>query len=252
MIGNRYEYDAMAQCEQELWWYRCLHELTLRKIKDHTVVSNPRVLDAGCGTGGMLLQLKKSGYTNISGFDLSADAVSYARESSGVDVQTHDLTKLDAAYPPSSFDIVISNDTLVLLNEGEDKAVLERLLSFLKPGGLLLMNFAALNAFYGSHDVAVAIKRRYSKKTIKEMVIGTAAIKELTYWPFLLSPAIFLVRSMQRLKLFFSNNNSLVSDVKMPPAFLNRFFYQLTSFENRYIQKKPWGSSLFLVLQKPA
>ncbi len=29
MIGKDYEYNAMANSERTLWWYRCLHALTL-------------------------------------------------------------------------------------------------------------------------------------------------------------------------------------------------------------------------------
>ena len=251
MIGNRYEYDAMAACEQQLWWYRCLHDLTLRKIKQNSTVSQPRVLDAGCGTGGLLLRLREKGYPDIRGFDLSADAVSYAKKSSGVPVDLLDITMLGDAYAKDSFDIITSHDIVCLLQEGQDKKALAQLLSVLKPGGLLLMNFPALKAFNGTHDMAVGIQKRYSKKVVKDLVGGMATIKDITYWPFLLSPGIFLTRVAQKIKLLFKGNRTIVSDVKMPPALLNHIFYKLTSLENKNIRLKPWGSSLFLVLQKP-
>jgi SAM-dependent methyltransferase len=251
MIGNRYEYDAMAKCEQQMWWYRCLHDLTLRKIKKNSGVVNPRILDAGCGTGGLLLQLKEKGYPDVTGFDLSPDAVTYARESSGVDVQLIDINKLDSAYAKNSFDIITSHDIVCLLQEGQDKTALAQLLSVLKPGGLLLMNFPALKAFNGTHDIAVGIQRRYSAKAVEKLVGEMAEIREMTYWPFLLSPAIFFARTIQKVKFIFIKKEKMVSDVKMPPALLNHIFYKLTSLENKNIRMKPWGSSLFLVLQKP-
>jgi SAM-dependent methyltransferase len=252
MIGNLYEYDAMAKCEHELWWYRCLHDLTLHTIKKNTFTSSPRILDAGCGTGGLLLQLKNNGYADVSGFDLSAYAVAHTRESSGMDVKLLDITSLDNVYPENYFDIITCHDIVCLLQEGQDKIALAKLLSVVKPGGLLLMNFPALRAFNGTHDTAVGIQRRYSKKTIKEMTAGLAEIKELRYWPFLLSPAIFLTRLMQKIKTLFKRNSRPVSDVKMPAVLLNHIFYKLTSLENKNLAIKPWGSSLFLVLQKPA
>jgi SAM-dependent methyltransferase len=251
MIGNRYEYDAMAKCEQQLWWYRCLHDLTLRKIKKNSTVKNPRLLDAGCGTGGLLLQLKENGYNNLTGFDLSSDAVAYAREGSGVNVQLLDINKLGSAYPKNSFDIITSHDIVCLLQEGQDKKALEQLLSVLKPGGLLLMNFPALKAFNGTHDIAVGIQRRYSRNALKKLVGEMAEIKEIIYWPFLLSPAILFARVLQKAKLVFKRDHKIVSDVKTVPSLLNHILYKLTSFENSNIRIKPWGSSLFLVLQKP-
>lgn len=252
MINNPYEYEAMAACEKNLWWYRCLHDLTINSVKKNSTVGNPRLLDAGCGTGGLLTQLKKNGYTNIQAFDLSTDAVGYARKVSGIDVQLLDLTKLDSVYTPASFDIVISHDTLCLLEERDARLTFIKLVAVLKPGGLLLMNFPALQAFNGTHDIAVGIKKRYSKQHIREMAAGLATIKKISYWPFLLSPLIFLTRGAQRIKLSLGGRRKeIVSDVKMPPAFFNRFCYQLTTFENKVFKAKPWGSSLFVILQKP-
>jgi SAM-dependent methyltransferase len=241
----------MAKCEQELWWYRCLHDLTLWKIKTVTTVANPRVLDAGCGTGELLLQLQKNGYSNLAAFDFSPDAVVYAREKSGTDIQLLDITSLDGAYPPCSFDVITSHDIVCFLPEGQDKVAVDNLLSLLKPGGVLLMNLPALKAFYGTHDVALGMQRRYSKKSIRAMVNGSAEILEMIYWPFLLSPPIFLARTAQKIQLLFKDKEKIVSDVKMPSSYLNNVFYKMTSFENRNIKIKPWGSSLFLVLQKP-
>lgn len=251
MIGNQYEYEAMAKCERGLWWYRCLHDLTLRKIKRNKTIANPRVLDAGCGTGGLLLYLKQHGYADIDGFDLSPDAVAYARAKTGMDIKLYDITAVDNAYPQNHFDIVINHDILCLLKEGQDKMVLLKLLAVLKPGGLLLMNFPALKAFKGTHDMVLDIQRRYSRKALEKMVGGSAVIKEITYWPFFLSPAIFITRAIQKTKYYFIKSDKLVSDVKMPPALLNRIFYKLTRMENMNIKRKPWGSSLFMVLQKP-
>jgi SAM-dependent methyltransferase len=250
MIGNQYEYDVMSKCEHDLWWYRSLHDLTLNTIKENTV-TGPKVLDAGCGTGGLLLQLKKNGYTNVAGFDLSPEAVDYARRTSGVDVQLLDITRLDDIYPADSFDIITSHDIVCLLPENQDKIAVDRLLHVLKPGGFLVMNFPALNIFSGTHDLAVGIKRRYSKKSIKALVNGQAQIKQLRYWPFFLSPVILCARMLQKIKLLFvRNDRTMISDVKMPPAFLNNIFYQLTKLENGAIKRKPWGSSLFVVIQK--
>jgi SAM-dependent methyltransferase len=250
MIGKKYEYDAMAKCEQRLWWYRSLHDLSFRTIKKNNFSNNVRILDAGCGTGGLLLYLKEKGFTDIAGFDLSPDAVAYAQEVSAVDVRLLDITHAGHIYPENYFDIVVSHDILCLLPEGEDKTALSQLLYVLKPGGLLLMNLPALGLFRGTHDIAVGIQRRYSLKALQQLVDDRAEIRATTYWPFVLSPLIFFVRSFQKIKSVFVNRENIVSDVKMPPAFLNTIFYSVTGAENRRMGKKPWGSSLFSVLQK--
>ncbi len=250
MIGNRYEYDAMAKCERQLWWYRCLHELTIQKIKAYTAAAQPRILDAGCGTGGLLWRLKESGYSDLAGFDLSPYAAAMAQASSGIDVRVLDILLLEGAYPPNSFDVIISHDIVSMLKPGLDTEAVQGLLQLLKPGGVLLMNFPALEVFKGVHDIAVGTQQRYSIASVKKMLNGKIAVAGFIYWPFLLSPFIFLTRVLQRTKWLFKKQHSAVSDVKMPPGFINQFFYKIISLENRLLVAKPWGSSLFVVLKK--
>ncbi len=250
MIGKQYEYDAMAKCEKELWWYRCLHELTLKKIKESSISSDSEILDAGCGTGGLLAFLKGHGYKQVRGFDLSTDAIDHTKKYSGLDVQLLDILQCDMVYRKNFFDVIICNDILCLLKGKDDKIAFDKLVSLLKPGGLLLMNLPAGQLFKGTHDVTLNVLRRYSKSQVQNLFGRSAIIKECIYWPFLLSPLIFIFRSSQRLKLAFTKNRDFSSDVKLPLHFLNRLFYKIISWENKNLQRKPWGSSIFIVAQK--
>jgi hypothetical protein len=84
------------------------------------------------------------------------------------------------------------------------------------------------------------------------LVGDSVQIKETMYWPFLLSPAIFLVRFMQRVRMFLHKNLQAMSDVKLPHPLLNKVFYRATSWENKRMGYKPWGSSVFVVMRKKA
>lgn len=250
MIGKPYEYEAMAKCERKLWWYKCLHDLTLNKIE--TVAhKNAMILDAGCGTGGMLSRLQERGFTNLTGFDLSTDAIKYAAATRSLNVQLLDILECDTAYLPNTFDVVISHDILCLLNDGEDKAAFDKLVSLLKPGGFLMMNLPAGKYFKGTHDSAVGIKKRFSKQRVRELTRDTPVkIREIEYWPFALSPLIFSLRTFQRSQLLFSKADQYKSDVSLPHPLLNELFYRVTSFENKTMNLKPWGSSVFVTLVK--
>jgi SAM-dependent methyltransferase len=250
MIGNRYEYDAMAHCERDLWWFKCLHELTIQKIYKYSRVKEPAILDAGCGTGGLIEQLKQQGFTNISGFDLSPDAIEYAKRS-WPNVQILDILQTDTVFAKNSFDIVVCNDIFTVLPIGKDREALEKLVAVLKPGGILIINLAALKSFAGTHDIAVSMTKRYSKADIYKLAQNLVTIKETVFWPFLLSPLIFSIRSLQRLKLSLGKKDNLKSDVKRIPSYLNRFFYSITRLERKIPFSTPWGSSIFLVMEKP-
>jgi len=251
MIGKDYEYNAMANSERTLWWYRCLHSLTLRQIQAFSSSQQLSILDAGCGTGGLISFLQAAGYGNIEGFDLSPYAVEYANKTYGLQTKVLSILEAGAATTGApAYDVIVSNDVLCLLQPGQDAEALGKLLALLRPGGILILNLPALRAGRGTHDVAVGITRRYTKEDMRTLAGDKARVRKMLYWPFFLSPVIFSVRWFQRMQLRFNKNMHIVSDVKNPPAFLNRFFYGLTSFENRLLSSKPWGSSLLTVLEK--
>jgi SAM-dependent methyltransferase len=250
MIGKRYEYEAMAECEKNLWWYKCLHEKTLHYIKNNFAGKSIKILDAGCGTGGMLSFLQKNGYTNLHGFDLSEDAVAYASNKTGFNIQKLDLLAVDKVFQKESFDVVISNDTICLLQPPNDKLLISKLCNLLQPGGMLIFNTAALKLFSGTHDVVVEMKKRYTLPEVKNLVPPHMKIITTLFWPFILSPLIFGLRAAQRLKLQMFPGTSISSDVKMPHPLFNYLFYKATVLENKLPGNKPFGSSIFTVLQK--
>lgn len=250
MIGKRYEYDTMAACEQQLWWYKCLHEQTLTALENNGIGTKATILDAGCGTGGMLKYLKDRNYQQLVGFDLSTDAVEYAAETSGFPIYRHSLTEAHTDLANHQFDAVISNDTFCLLPAPLDQQALAIQFTHVKPGGILIFNLAALNAFGGTHDVSVDMEKRYDRAGIRAILPEGAEVVQMVYWPFLLSPLIFLFRWMQRLQLRLQPGKTFASDVKMPPVWQNKLFYKITNWEIRHMPKKPWGSSLFTVIRK--
>src|SRR6478672_8830430 len=48
------EYDRMDAAESSMWWYRALHRRLIAALAD----AGGAVLDAGCGTGGLLAHLR--------------------------------------------------------------------------------------------------------------------------------------------------------------------------------------------------
>ena len=51
-------------------------------------------------------------------------------------------------------------------------------------------------------------------------------------------------------KLMLNKNYKIKSDIDIPSSFINKFLIELVKFENRFLLKKPFGSSLFLVIKK--
>jgi SAM-dependent methyltransferase len=250
MIENYSEYEKMYQAERKLWWYQTLHRLVLKTLSDNSIDRKIRIIDGGCGTGGLMEILKENSYSNVSGFDISVHALKFSKER-GLDTFQGDLNKVREYFSANSIDAFISNDSLYFLTQEERKSFAENMLHLLKPGGILIMNLPSLKAFKGTHDISVGIGNRFSKKDIPHLFNPAKyEILEMRYWPFLLSPLIYAFRLMQRVKLKFKPGAQYSSDVEIPTALINNFLNTLCKAEKKIVGYTPWGSSLYVVLRK--
>jgi SAM-dependent methyltransferase len=254
MLKNKAEYQSMFEVEERLWWYQILHKKVMAQIKsrfknDCTI----NILDAGCGTGGLLLKLKKAGYINSQGIDFNRDAILFSEER-GVQVKKANITQLHHVFPASPmFDIIICNDVLYQFENHDIAKILHHFVILLKPNGIIISNNQAFNIFTGIHDIAVGAKQRFVLADFKNQVKDLPLeIKYGSYWSFFLSPLILAVRLLQRFKLFvnWTTSEEASSDVAMPPNALNNLFYTVANYENSFFKSYPFGSSLFLVFQK--
>ncbi len=250
MIDRKNEYIKMASVEEQLWWYKSLHTLVYSQISNAFSENSIKIVDAGCGTGGMLKFLEKKNYKNIEGFDISIDAVEICKNLP-FKVYFDSIVNISSHYKPQSVDVFISNDTFYFINETERKTLINDFYNLLRPNGLIILNLPALKAFRGIHDISVGVNYRFSKKDIKKMVdISKFKIERATYWPFFLSPIIFTSRLIQRIKLKTNKNIKIESDIDLPSKRMNDLLFKLTQTENNIFRKKPFGSSLFLVLKR--
>ena len=122
----------------------------------------------------------------------------------------------------------------------------------LKPRGRLIMNAPINPAFAGTHDLAVGIRERFSPEQLISLSVGAGLrVKRCWVWPFVLSSAIWLVRSTQRLKMRFgASQQSPESDVSLPPPWINRALLLVCRLDARLFTSPWWGSSCFLVAEK--
>ena len=75
-------------------------------LKRHTLNNNCKILDAGCGTGLVGLELKKSGYLNIVGVDFSQDMLNLIPKGIYKKIEKIDLNK-PLKFETELFDVVM-------------------------------------------------------------------------------------------------------------------------------------------------
>jgi SAM-dependent methyltransferase len=253
MIENRVEYQRMFEVEQKLWWYQALHGRVLRQIKKRfpLQVKDVRVLDAACGTGGLLHFLRKEGFHRLTGFDYSGHALDFSADRE-LDVSFGDLRHVDDFRPGETFDVICCNDALYFLSENEIVDALKAFRARLNKNGLIIINIHAFEVFSGTHDLAVGSSRRFERADFQRYAKAAALkIRDHTYWPFVLSLPILVIRKWQRYKISLGHvkMENTESDVRYPGDLINTLLGWIIKAENLLIARAPFGSSLFLVLE---
>jgi SAM-dependent methyltransferase len=243
------EFEMMYEAEGKLWWYRILHEKILAEIQaKYASNKDISILDIGCGTGGLLSFLRQHNYTNLQGIDYSEHSI-YFSKSRSLNVLKLNIDEIKTAFQTQQFDVIICNDVFYCLDKKQIIRALQDVEALLKPNGIFLSNNNAFNIFYGTHDIAVGGKWRFTHNDFQEFTSKTSLkIQYYSYWTCVLSPLVLAIRISQQiqLKLGLIDTSKLVSDVSIPPKWLNETFYKIVKLEEKILRKGFFGSSLFL------
>jgi SAM-dependent methyltransferase len=247
------EFRMMYEAEEKLWWYRILHEKILVEIQQRFAFRKDlAILDLGCGTGGLLHYLRKKKFINLQGIDYS-DASIHFSKTRKLNVQKANIDDILQLFEGQKFDVIICNDVFYCLDKIQIIKALQNISLLLKPEGIFLSNNNAFDIFYGTHDIAVGGKWRFTRKDFQVFLQNTPLkIQHYSYWTWVLSPLVLSIRIFQQiqLKLGLIDTSKIVSDVSIPPVWLNELFYKIVKMEEKIFEKGFFGSSLFLVIEK--
>ena len=250
------DYTDLYGLEESYWWFMGMREVTAALLDPVCPPGRARdVLDAGCGTGGMVSWLGRyAGGGRVAGVDISPDALTFCRKRGLDDVRQASVT--DLPFADSTFDLVTSFDVLVQLpGEGSDELAMREMFRVLRPGGVAFVRAAAYEWMRSGHDEALGTQRRYRLEEITgRMARAGFRIRRATYANALLLPATVL----RRLVLKRIGLAGRGSDVKpLPPGFewLNRALAAALSGEARLLArpntKLPAGLSTICLAEKP-
>jgi len=101
-----------------------------------------RILDAGCGTGRVAIELARRGHHTV-GVDVDDELLARARgKAPGLDWVHADLATLAPEIAPGPFDaVVLAGNVMIFLAPGTADAVLAHLATRLAPSGIVVAGF---------------------------------------------------------------------------------------------------------------
>lgn len=226
-----------------MWWYRGLRALVaqlLMRALDHSRAAGP-VLDAGCGTGGMLLKLGPAVADRPTlGLEYDVVAASFAAAKSDRPVAAGSVTEMPLG--DGALAAYLSLD--VLCHGGvEPVLALKEAHRCLGPGAIAVFNLPAYGWLLSAHDRRVHNVRRFTARQARSLLTGQGfRVLRSSYWNTLLFPLMLIHRVLER--------DDAESDVRDFPRWLDALFSAALAVERLAIGagiSLPFGGSLIVV-----
>jgi len=150
-----------------------------------SMLEGKKVLEVGCGTGNLIKFLSNSKF-DLTGSDFSDIYLNKARKK----IPHVKFFKANLLHKESwenfknSFDSIIASEVVEHIED--DVTALKTIHSLLKPGGILVLDVPCFNLLYSEFDKKIGHFKRYSRKSISNVVEKSGfRIEKTRYWNLL-------------------------------------------------------------------
>jgi SAM-dependent methyltransferase len=230
-----------------MWWFAALHaNLLLLYCRTGAATGPQPLLDAGCGTGGLLARIaaEHPGQSAV-GLDTEPFACARAAAKSRRPVCAGSVNALP--FADAAFGAIFSAD--VLCHAGVDeRAALGQFHRCLGDNGVLVLSLPAYQWMMSRHDLAVSNVRRYTRSGITRLLQAAGfRVVFAGYWNMLLFPLMVLTRKL------LPGDGAGSSDVKPYPAPVEAMCRAATAVERVLLRsgaRLPFGGSVIAVATK--
>ncbi len=237
---------AMLDVDEHHWWYRGRRRVLRAELARLPLPPGALVLDAGCGSGRTLEELRDLG--EVHGIELDQGAAAVARDRGDFDVRIGRIEELP--WEEETFDLITCLD--VIEHTPDDVVALRELRRVCKPGGWLLVTVPAYQALWSAHDDVNHHYRRYVRRTLRAAAAGAGwrVARTTSFNSLLLAPAA-IVRLAQRMR---PPADGVTPELKLGPGWLNDLLERPLRLEASWLERGrtlPAGLSLLGVLANP-
>ena len=142
-------------------------------MKTHGI-SNPSILDIGCGGGVLTMRMQDTPYSYFCGVDFSKVSIEKAKK---YKYPNSDFEYADAIHyiPKQKFDIIIFNESFYYINDKEKDKAMARMIDALTPQGILMTSIYRKGIGCWKHF--------QERKDLEELDFTTVTTnEELRYW----------------------------------------------------------------------
>src|SRR5207249_11529795 len=153
-------YRSFAELHESRHWWFVGRRRILASVLEETLRGRRslRILDIGCGTGGMVPLL--SAFGRVTAIDPAEAAIRYSREKYGRKAEFLQVDFPREAPPAGEYDLVTLFDVLEHLDD--DREALRKAVSLLHREGRMVLTVPAHRFLWSPHDEINRHRRRYA------------------------------------------------------------------------------------------
>lgn len=219
--------------EDQHWWYQERRAILAREVR--RLGRSGKAADIGAAGGGNTRVLRQCGWQALA-VDYSETGVEIARER-GLDAIRADAR--DLPLQSKEYDLVVAFDVLEHIKE--DHLAAAEIARVLRPGATALIAVPCDMALWSAHDEASGHYRRYTRRTLSELVTGAGLVVDrLWSWNVLLRPVVA-----------YRRRSSTGGDLYKTPAWVNLCLRAVIGAERYLPVRSLPGVSLMLRAHRP-
>ena len=247
---NTPDTSTLAEQAMHSWYLSSRHDFIVNLAAKALAGRNPadcRILDAGCGSGGVTTRLLRKGY-NVVACDMDEESIRQGLATG----RLKDVHRLDVAQLPfedNSFDLVVCSE--VLEHVPDDAQALRSLLRVAKRD--VLFSVPAHMYLWTQSDTTLGHRHRYSKADVRAL-IGKAGAGIVKVHAYGIMPAAGTLAYKALSKPPQQTNEQDVPNAmkfRVPPA-IDKMLWALSSLELSAsgLGLVPWGFAWWAIARK--
>lgn len=247
-------FDALHRVQERHFWFvgrrRVILDALRRAVPD---LERRRLFDIGCGSGGLLRFLGRSGIPLAGACDAYLESLRLVRRLVEAPLARVDEGRLPPLAPGQTliglFDVLEHID--------DDEGTLRFLASVLEPGGYLALTVPAHPFLFDEMDELAHHRRRYRRAELREKLQAAGfETAVLTHFMAPLVPSLIVARMLGRLleSVGVTARDRRSAELGITPG-LNGLLSAILAVERSLLRRRvpmPFGSSLLAVARRVA
>ncbi len=244
-LENQDFYYQLVQPDH--FWFKARVDMLEYLLQQNKISLDGKLgLEIGCGNSLLSSQIEQKYNCVIDGVDLTNAANRVPTRGQFYQV---DITQ-DQSMVKGDRDFIILFDILEHIESVPE--FLNACLSYLKPGGYVLVNVPAHHFLYSRYDQVAGHIRRYTRPLLSQHLSDQVTEVQQAYWGFFFVPLLIIRKILLNMKGNTTDKEIYKRGFLPPSKWLNSFLTFFSWIEMKLLIGTNIGTSILAIYKKPS